>query len=33
MHERNVSGKISQEYGGRVIRRYALFGRELEAAT
>jgi GNAT superfamily N-acetyltransferase len=30
MHERNISRKISQEYGGRLIRRYALFGRELE---
>jgi ribosomal protein S18 acetylase RimI-like enzyme len=33
MHERNVSRRISQEYGGRVIRRYALFGRELEPRT
>jgi GNAT superfamily N-acetyltransferase len=30
MHESNISRRISQEYGGRVIRRYALFGRELE---
>jgi GNAT superfamily N-acetyltransferase len=30
MHERNLSRRISQEYGGRVIRRYTLFGRDLE---
>jgi GNAT superfamily N-acetyltransferase len=30
MHEHNLSRKISQEYGGRIIRRYALFGRALE---
>jgi GNAT superfamily N-acetyltransferase len=33
MHERNISRRISQEYGGRVIRRYTLFGRELELQT
>jgi GNAT superfamily N-acetyltransferase len=33
MHERNISRRISQEYGGRLIRRYTLFGRELEPHT
>jgi GNAT superfamily N-acetyltransferase len=33
MHESNISRRISQEYGGRLIRRYALFGRELEPST
>jgi GNAT superfamily N-acetyltransferase len=33
MHERNLSRRISQEYGGRVIRRYTLFGRDLEPET
>jgi GNAT superfamily N-acetyltransferase len=30
MHEHNLSRRISQEFGGRLIRRYALFGRKLE---
>ncbi len=30
MHERNISRHISQAYRGQVIRRYTLYGKELE---